>query len=162
MESCSFTGHRKVSSRHEKKLFELLLRGIEYAYSCGCRKFFVGGALGFDTMAAKCVIQKRMEHSDIQLIILIPCINQSDGWSDKEKNMYDYILSSANEVIYVSDREYTPDCMQKRNRMLAELCDMLIAYASRHASGAGQTVRIAEKMGKRVYNLYASCESSST
>lgn len=162
MEGCSFTGHRKIVPAHEKKLWELLLRGIEYAYSCGCRKFFAGGALGFDTMAAKCIIQKRMEHSDIQLIILIPCINQSDGWTSKERDMYDYILSSANEIIYVSDREYTPDCMHRRNRMLAELGDMLIAYASRSASGAGQTVRIAEKMGKRVYNLYGSCASSST
>ena len=160
MESCSFTGHRKISAQHEKKLFELLCRGIEYAYASGCRKFFLGGALGFDTMAAKCVIQKRMEHRDIQLILLIPCMNQSERWSHKDRDMYDYILSSANEVIYVSDGEYTDNCMRLRNKMLAESGDMLIAYASRSRSGAGQTVRMAEALGKTVYNLYASCESA--
>ena len=44
--------------------------------------------------------------------------------------------------------------MKERNRYLAEEADVLIAYASRSASGAGQTVRMAKNRGVQVYNLY--------
>ena len=68
--------------------------------------------------------------------------------------MYDYILSSADEVAYTHDGVYTPNCMKIRNERLAELGDMLIAFSGRSTSGAAQTVRMAENMGKRVFNLY--------
>ena len=154
MKSCSFTGHRVINPKHKAKLHDLLARGIEYAYKEGCRTFYCGGALGFDTMAAQCVLHFRIKYRDIRLVILIPCTDQSDSWSLADKQMYDYILSSADEVAYTHDGVYTPNCMKIRNERLAELGDMLIAFSGRSTSGAAQTVRMAENMGKRVFNLY--------
>jgi hypothetical protein len=45
--------------------------------------------------------------------------------------------------------------MRERNRYLAEEADLLIAYLSHSASGAGQTVRMAKSRGVQVYNLYS-------
>ena len=59
----------------------------------------------------------------------------------------------ADEVVYISE-EYTETCMKERNRYLAEEADIIVAYVSRYASGAGQTVRMAKSLGKQVYNLY--------
>lgn len=153
MKNCSFTGHRQINESHIKPLEELLIKAIEYVYSEGCRNFFCGGALGFDTMAAKAIIALRIKHSDMRLCIVVPCKNQHDSWSPAERDMYEYVLSAADEVVYTSD-EYKPGCMRVRNQWLADACDVLIAFVGRDKSGSAQTVRMAQQKGKTVYNLY--------
>ena len=153
MKSCSFTGHRKIDEAHRAPLDELLGKAIEYVYSEGCRDFYCGGALGFDTMAAKKIISMRMKYRDMRLFIVIPCKEQAEGWSAGQVGMYEYILSLADEVIYTSE-EYTASCMRKRNQKLVDVCDVLIAFAGRNRSGSAQTVRMAKQKGIKVYNLY--------
>ena len=153
MMACSFTGHRRIEPAHYGKIDDLLDRAIAYAYSEGCRRFYVGGALGFDTLAARRVILFRMSHPDAELHVIVPCKNQCDGWSEAQIGMYEYTLSAADSVEYLFD-EYNKDCMRLRNQRLADLADIVIAYCSRYNSGSAQTVRFAERAGKRVYNLY--------
>lgn len=155
--ACAFTGHRHINEEHKKPLPPLVLRGIEYAYSKGCRKFLAGGAIGFDTVAALEVIKFRISHADVSLILVLPCVNQSEKWNEAQKQRYEYILSSADEIIYINE-EYTPTCMRERNRYLAENADILLAYVSRSSSGAAQTVRMAKGRCKEIYNLYTALE----
>lgn len=157
MQVCAFTGHRKIEDRHKDRIDGLLLRAISFAYDNGCRTFATGGALGFDTLAAREIIRFRMSHPDVRFIVVLPCKNQSDSWSASQVNMYEYTLLNADEIEYVSD-EYTDGCMKERNGRLADMCDMLIAYVSRPYSGSAQTVRMASAAGKAVYNLYPSLE----
>ena len=152
---CSFSGHRIVKKEHEGALSGLLMRAIEYAYVAGCRRFLSGGAVGFDTYAARAVIAYRDTHPDVRLVLVLPCKNQSDRWSYSDKRQYEEILSLADDVIYLSDT-YTDDCMRKRNMRLAEEADILIAYVNRLNSGSAQTVRMAK--GKEIYNLYYALE----
>ena len=158
MQTCSFTGHRRIMPQHTDKLPELISRAINYAYENGCRTFLAGGAIGFDTLAAREVIRFRISHPDVTLRLALPCVNQEANWTEAQKSAYSYTLSSADEIIYISD-EYTDTCMKERNRYLADHADLLIAYVSRAASGAGQTVRMAKERGARVYNLYPTLES---
>ena len=153
MKSCSFTGHRSIDTNDIKTLPDLIRRGIEYVYNLGVRRFCVGGALGFDTMAAKEVIRFRMTHPDCELVLVLPCLNQTDNWTNREKEMYDFILSEADLVEYTAEHYYS-GCMRVRNRRLVELADVVIAYLKRQPSGAAQTVKMAKEAGKTVYNLY--------
>ncbi len=153
MIACAFTGHRRIEERHRVAIDGILVRAINYAYREGCRIFYVGGALGFDTAAAKQIILFRMQHRDVELRVIIPCKTQSEKWSPAQVRLYEYVLANADSVEYVSD-EYTTTCMKTRNRKLVDLSDMVIAYVSRDFSGSAQTVRMAEKDGKPVYNLY--------
>lgn len=155
MNNCSFTGHRLIEYRHEKKLSDLLDRAIAYAYEEGCRNFYTGGAIGFDTMAARKLIGFRISHRDVKIIVAVPCKDQDARWTDAQKDNYAFILSNADEIVFVSE-EYTKDCMRKRNEYLADVCDVLIAYSGRSSSGSAQTIRMAESRGKTVYNLYPS------
>lgn len=157
--TCSFTGHRQIAPEKRSAIINLLARAVEYAYSEGCRTFMCGGALGFDTLAAREIIRFRMTHTDMRLVLALPCTEQDAKWSESQKNSYNYTVAAADEVIYVSD-VYTKTCMAERNRLLAESCDILIAYVGRSASGAAQTVRMAERLGKRIYNLYKSAEDA--
>ena len=159
MKSCAFTGHRKIEERHKGRIEDLLLRAISFAYSEGCRTFITGGALGFDTLAAREVIRFRLSHPDARLLIVIPCKNQSESWSPSQISLYEYTLINADEVEYIADI-YTDGCMKERNQRLADLSDMMIAYVNRPYSGAAQTVRMAAKDGKPVYNLYPTLEQN--
>ncbi len=146
---CSFTGHRQIKEGHRQSLPQLLLRAIEFAYSKGCRTFLAGGAIGFDTEAALTVIKYRVSHSDVSLILVLPCLDQSRGWTDSQRSCYEYTLKNADEVVYISE-EYTPTCMRERNRYLAEKADLMIAYADRQNSGAAQTVRMARMVSSGI------------
>lgn len=154
---CSFTGHRQIKKEHKAKLLALLEKAVAYAYENGVRSFLAGGAVGFDTLAAKAVIKFRISHPDVRLIILVPCKNQAEKWSDAEKSLYEYTLSVADEVEYLAD-DYYEGCMKERNAELAKRCDMLVAYVGKYIGGSAQTLRMAEKLEKTIYNLYPTLE----
>lgn len=151
--TCAFTGHRSIKYEHKAGLTNLLARAIGYAYDKGCRRFITGGALGFDTEAAREVIRFRMSHPDVSLVIFIPCLDQDAAWSVRQREFYEYMLSAADEVKYISE-SYDKNCMKRRNQAMAEECDILIAYVGHSRSGSSQTLRIATELGKETYNLY--------
>lgn len=157
---CSFTGHRAIKPPHRGRISGLIYRAIEYAYGRGCRDFVSGGAIGFDILAAREVVKFRMAHSDVRLLLMLPCINQDERWSEADRSSYEYVLSVADEVTYVADK-YTDGCMRERNFKLASACDILVAYVGRSNSGAAQTLRMADNMGKEIYNLYPTLERES-
>lgn len=155
--TCSFTGHRVIKPEHLKTVEDRLRRAVEYAYSHGCRIFYCGGALGFDTIAAREVIRFCVLHSDAALRLILPCPAQDEMWNTHQRDAYSYILKNAESVEYAAD-EYDASCMRKRNARLAELGDIVVAYLYKNASGAAQTVRIAKRLGKPVYNISPSIE----
>lgn len=155
--SCSFTGHRVIKAEHISRLPNLVYRAIDYAYSHGCREFLCGGAIGFDTVAAREVIRFRLSHHDVRLVMMLPCVDQDVRWSPRQREAYYHVISSADEVIYISEC-YNDYCIKERNRRLAERADLVIAYLSRRDSGAGQTVAMATRLGKKIYNLYPALE----
>ena len=157
--SCSFTGHRAIKASHSARISPLLFRAVEYAYSLGARTFYAGGAVGFDSLAAGEVIRFRMSHPDVRLVLILPCGNQDEKWSHSQRSFYEFTLASADEIVYTA-KEYTDDCMRRRNEALVSSGDMLIAYVGHPRSGAAQTARMAEKAGKKVYNLYPSLENN--
>ncbi len=154
---CSFTGHRIIKKEHTKRLTELLQKSIEYAYLDGYRTFCVGGAVGFDTLAAREVIRFSLSHTDVRLVLILPCINQDKKWNEAQRDAYEYVLKNASEIRYVSD-EYTLDCMRRRNKELASVCELLIAYVGNEKSGSMQTVRMAKEQNKEIINLYETLE----
>ena len=160
MQACCFTGHRRIEHRHLGKIDDLVMRAVAFAYEAGCRRFYVGGAIGFDTVAAKQVILFRISHPDVSLVLFLPCLDQDSGWSMSQKDAYEYILSNADEVKYISEN-YDKTCMKRRNQSMAEECDIMIAYVSRDYSGSAQTMRMAVSLGKEVYNLYPNLEKGS-
>lgn len=153
MTVCAFTGHRNIKESHKKNLPDLLSRAIGYAYEKGCRRFITGGALGFDTFAAREVLRFRISHPDVSLVLFLPCLDQDASWSARQRDSYEYILAAANEVRYISET-YDKNCMKRRNQAMADECDIMIAYVSRDYSGAAQTMRMARSLEKETYNLY--------
>ena len=153
--TCCFTGHRKIPPLAALGLKRKLEKTLKEKIEQGYLYFGAGGALGFDTLAAKLIIRFKLSHPDARLRIVAPCRNQSDSWSKAQVGMYEYTLSNADEIEYMTD-EYEDGCMRLRNQRLADSCDLMIAYVARPYSGAAQTVRMADKAGKKIYNIYPS------
>ena len=147
-----FTGHRKIppgqADTLARQLRSTLMRLIEDGYIY----FGAGGALGFDTLAAKAVLDLRAEHPQIKLILVLPCLSQTRGWSARDIEIYDDIKSKADKVVYTS-QEYTRGCMHKRNRHLVDNSSVCICYLTESTGGTAYTVDYAKTKNLTVINL---------
>lgn len=147
-----FTGHRKIPPEKKSEIFRrlktTLIRLIEEGYVC----FGAGGALGFDTLAAQCVLSLKNQHPHIKLILVLPCITQTKGWSENDIAIYEEIKSQADKVVYTS-REYSRGCMFKRNRHLVDCSSVCVAYLTQEKGGTAYTVNYAKEHGLTFYNI---------
>ncbi len=114
--------------------------------------FGAGGALGFDTLAAQCVLSLRKRYPHIKLILVLPCTAQTKGWSKDDIAIYEEIKSQADKVVYTS-HDYFRGCMFKRNRHLVNGSSVCIAYLTQEKGGTAYTVNYAKEQGLTVINL---------
>ena len=155
---CAFTGHRprklpwgynEADSRCialKQALSEQIVRLVGAGYC----DFFSGMAEGVDVWAAMAVLDLKKDNPALKLHCVLPCEGQADGWSDSAQELYHSILVQADEVVYVS-REYSKDCMLKRNRYLVDHAACLLAvYNGEWRGGTAMTVRYAQKLGRNV------------
>ena len=154
MRDVCFTGHRNIKKeQYHEKLHDTL----EELINAGSDMFYAGGAAGFDTLAAQTVLELKVMYPWITLVLILPCSpeEQSAMFPDFQRDVYYDILRSADRVELVSPH-YTADCMKKRNQALIDRAEICVCCYNEHLykSGTGQTVRMAEKKGITVINLY--------
>jgi uncharacterized phage-like protein YoqJ len=125
---------------------------IDRAYEKGYRRFVCGGALGFDTICAEAVIEKRKVHGDAMLVLVIPCLGQEDGWSGEDRDTYDRIYAECDEC-YCMSEQYTEGCMHLRNRAMVDDSSLCIAYLECATGGTAYTYKYAKKNGLVVINI---------
>ena len=78
-----------MSVAEKKTACECVTNLIDEVYARGYRHFITGGAIGFDTVAAVCVINARdTKYPDITLTLAVPCPDQTLKWSEKDKQNY--------------------------------------------------------------------------
>ena len=131
---CAFTGHRprkfpwgyNEADARCVALKETLAKEIAKLVNAGYTDFFSGMAEGTDTWAALAVLALKKENPALKLHCVLPCEGQMDGWSASARELYISILGRADEVVYVS-REYSKNCMLKRNRYLVDHTSCLLA-----------------------------------
>ena len=80
---CCFTGHRKFNTPIEA-LNANLENIIAELYNDGIRYFCTGGALGFDTVAAKKILSMKENFNDIKLVLVLPCKDQTKMWNNAD------------------------------------------------------------------------------
>lgn len=157
---CCFTGHRpnalpalgREESEEMQSLLFLLNRAVLSALEDGVTAFYIGGALGFDTIAAETILRHRLDDSDITLHLALPGRNQTEGWSEQNIARYEAILEQATSVWYAAEL-CSPESMRRRNRYLVDHAGRCIAYLRRMRGGTVYTVNYALDSGIPVDNL---------
>jgi uncharacterized phage-like protein YoqJ len=157
--ACCFTGHRKIPKHYLGRLYENLNLEISWLISHGITEFYAGGALGFDTIAELSVLRARRANPIVKLHLALPCMEQKKFWKQRDIEVYDYILSNADSVVYLSEH-YHAGAMHKRNRYLVEKSAYCVCYYDRSnpdvingSSGTLYTVNYARKLGLTLINL---------
>ena len=102
--------------------------------------------------ADNAVSKLKEKYPDVRLILVLPCLSQTRGWSSHDVEIYEDIKSRADKVVYTSE-EYTRGCMHKRNRHLVDNSSACIAYLTDSKGGTAYTVDYANKHGLIVYNI---------
>ena len=152
--TCCFTGHRVIPARVLPALAGELEQTLRRLIGEGVRYFGAGGALGFDTLAAETVLRLKGEYPDVRLILVLPCRDQTRGWKETDVRRYRDIASRADKVVYTAEH-YSPGCMHRRNRHLAENSSVCVAWCTRETGGSAYTAAYARQRGLRLVMLGA-------
>lgn len=151
-QTCCFTGHRKmpleqyecIARRLESEMIALIEQGVLY--------FCAGGALGFDTLAARTTLELKERYPQIQLILILPCKTQTRGWYESDIAVYEKIRKGCDKYRYIS-QDYTSGCMHERNRCLVDHSSYYICYLTQNSGGTFYTVQYAKRSGLTIINL---------
>ncbi len=154
---CCFTGHRpqklgfseqsEKCGRLKEKLRETIISLIEQQ---GVSHFISGMALGVDTICAIIVSELKCLYPHITLECALPCTTQADRWTASQKETYSKIISQSDKVTILSE-DYTPYCMQKRNKYMVDNSDFVLCVWNGSSGGTGSTVKYARKCQKAIY-----------
>jgi len=87
-QTCCFTGYRNIPANEYAAIQKRLESEIINLINQGVRNFCADGALGFDTMAALAVLRLKEKYPYVQLILILPCKEQTRGWTEADKKIY--------------------------------------------------------------------------
>ena len=152
IETVCFTGHRCILKKDALIIPTKLKNCLKSLIERGAHRFRAGGATGFDTIAALCVLELKETYPDIFLDLKLPCKNQTQNWKEDEKMIYNYILSKADTVEYITET-YTSWCMHERNRRLVNGSQVCIAYLTESRGGTAFTYNYALTKELEVINI---------
>lgn len=150
--TCCFTGHRPTKlpwgfDENDPRcaaLKERIFDVAEALYTGGITHFICGMAQGCDMFFCEEIIKLRDEHPAITLEAAIPCESQAERWPERERRRYFRLLAQCDSVNLVQ-KEYSRECMIKRNKYMVDNSSVLIAVYDGASGGTMQTVRYAQK-----------------
>lgn len=152
--TCCFTGHRALPAERldaitagtESKIRELILRH-------GYRYFGVGGAIGYDTVAAQILFRLReTDFPQIKVILVYPFDGFTNQWSDRQRTNYVRMLTQYDKTVCVA-RKREAESYLARNRHLVDNSSFCIAFCTQKTGGTAYTVRYAQQKNVSVYNV---------
>lgn len=159
-ESCCFTGHRpaKLPWRYDENdprctaLKQRIRDAVELAYEQGYRHFICGMAQGCDFYFCESVLALRVQHPEVTVEAAIPCPTQADSWPEVQRARYRNLVAACDFETMVS-AQYTPSCMQRRDRYMVDHSSLLIAAFDGSSGGTRYTVEYAMRRGLSVLDL---------
>ena len=158
--TCTFTGHRenKLPWRGNEddprclRLKQQIFDAAEALYQSGYRHYICGMANGSDLYFGEAVLRLREEHPDITLEAAIPCEGQSRHWNEELRRRYDRLAREC-DYTTVIQKDYTPDCMLRRNRYMVDAASVLIAAYNGSPGGTRSTLLYAMRQGLQIIEL---------
>lgn len=148
-QTCCFTGHRRMTASERDRLTPWLESAVTELVKQGIVYFGVGGAVGFDMLAAQTVCRLRQRFPQMRLIMVLPCEDMARHWSAADRRQLDMLIQQADKVVYAG-KVYTADCMKQRDRRLVDNSSVCVAWLTHYGTGTGYTVEYARRQGLTV------------
>ncbi len=150
--TCCFTGHREIPNEEYALVHKKTRAEIMALIDKDVERFIVGGALGFDTLAATLLFEIRQNFPHIKIIVAVPYRAQAKGFSEIDLAVYNEILSLADETVVLSESYYR-GCLHIRNRYMVEESAYIISYLRKTSGGSAFTTDYARKKGIEVIEI---------
>lgn len=158
--ACAFTGHRseKLPWRGDesdprcRELKGYIFDAVEAVYRDGVTHYICGMATGCDLYFCEAVLALRAEHPEVTLEAAIPCEGQARRWPEALRRRYDRLVTECDYQTVIS-KDYTPDCMMRRNRYMVDASEYLIAVYNGAPGGTRATLLYALRQGKKIIQL---------
>ena len=151
-QACCFTGHRNISKSDLPNVLQKTDEYIRKMLNCGVVSFFVGGALGFDTLAAELLFKIRDADAPfIKVILAYPFEGYTNRWRDPQKKKHRMLLPLYDQFVCVSSLPGSASYLE-RNRYLVDHSRYCICYCNRNWGGTAYTVRYAQQNSLKIHN----------
>lgn len=155
-ETCCFTGHRKLDAQSLDAITQAIRTNVMQLLAKGVVSFRLGGAVGFDTLAASVLFEMRKDHPEINVTLYYPFPEYYANWPQADMERYFQLLPQYDASICVCDHTRRPSyAFLKRDRRLVDGSRYVIAYCTKKTGGTAYTLRYAEKQGCEIINLAA-------
>jgi len=150
--SCCFTGHRKIPVRETETVRRRIREKVTELYRLGFDTFLVGGAIGFDMLAAETLLDMRdAESLKLRMHSMLPFPAWREKWEEDEIRRQDRIMARSDLVTFCMDH-YFKQVYYLRDVMLVDNAAYCIAWCKRTKGGTAFTVRHALRKGVPVCN----------
>ena len=150
--TCCFTGHRDlpiqeiptITERTEQYIRGLIGKGVQY--------FGVGGAIGYDTLAAQILFKlRKTEHPGIKVILVYPFEGYINHWTSEQQRVYSQLLLEYDKKVCMATSPSKGAYLQ-RNRHLVNNSSYCISYCTKSIGGTAYTVKYAHSKGLTILN----------
>lgn len=150
--TCGIVGNRLIPRGQADIIANRLEKRILKLTSLGVTRFFTGGNLGFDTMAAEVVLKVRDTHPEVRLALVLPGRDQADKWPKHAVETYESIKARSDEIIYTSETSGYGSIL-RRNRYMMDESDYCLCYLTKNSGRTAEVVRYAERTDHPVINI---------
>ena len=151
--TCCFTGHRNIRKEDEDTIKSKIREQVLIQMDNGISTFMVGGAVGFDMLAAEVLLDLReKEDKELRLVSVLPYLEWRERWAEEDMVREDRIIERSDEIIFMGGKIIRRTYLD-RDRKMVDHSSVCIAYCTRRNGGTAYTVRYALKNGLQVINL---------
>ena len=151
-QTCCFTGHREIPEGEEAKIRARVKSRIDQLIIEGVLYYGVGGALGFDTMMAEYMIERRKRDKRIKIIEVLPFPEYRSRWTEDQKRKAAMVDAQMDKIVYCSEKG-SREAYLGRDRHLVDCSGYCISYCTRSYGGTAYTVKYARSKGLTVWNM---------
>lgn len=151
--TCCFTGHRVIPEKDLPGILKRTEQAVRQLIEHGVVFFGVGGAIGYDTEAAKLLFRLRAtDYPQIKVILVYPFDGFTSRWNDGQRAEYAArLLPQYDKTVCVAQRA-SREAYLERDRHLVDGSAYCIAYCTRDSGGTAYTLRYAQQEGLKIYN----------
>lgn len=141
MQRWGFTGHRNLGGFGPSVMQQWVKREVgKFFQRVRPMEVFIGMALGADLIAAEeCVRLK------IPFIAVLPYIGQERAWGAAQQNWYQSVLKHARGTMVVSAGGHTNAKLHRRNHVIVDRCEKLLAVWDGREGGTAQCIDYAQE-----------------